>query len=54
MLFQINVQKFRTPPQTVTFQMDGLIVCQKVGMLQIVLKVTLQIFSNGFLLLKAL
>ena len=53
MLFQINVQKFRTPPQTVTFQMDGLNVCQKVGMLQIA-KVTLQVFSNGFLLIKAL
>ena len=43
-LFQINVQKL-TPPQTVTFQMDG--------MLQIA-KVTLQVFSNGFSLIKAL
>jgi len=33
--------------------MDGLNVCQKVGMLQIA-KVTLQVFSNGFLLIKAL
>ena len=42
-----------TPPQTVTFQMDGLNVCQKVGMLQIA-KVTLQVFSNGFLQIKVL
>ena len=42
-----------TPPQTVTFLMDGLNDCQKVGMLQIA-KVTLQVFSNGFLLIKAL